>query len=425
MKCKFTDSDQGVKGLEQAIETRLQELGKIGRTPTHGLWRRPYTQDDKEAKALVSSWMTEYGMVVREDPVGNLYGRVEGQYGGPSILAGSHLDTVKNGGIFDGAVGIVSALEAIRLLTSENGKPRLPLEVVCTSEEEGTRFPGGFVGSRAIIGDLKHEDLETIVDKEGVTLKRAIEQYGLDPSRLDDSFREDIGAYLEVHVEQGRVLEDAGIPLGVVTAIAGNALLDVEVLGLSDHAGGTPMDLRRDSLTGAAQMVLRIEGIAKSMGHPAVATVGRLECLPGAPNVIPGLTQFSVDIRHAELAEKDCLTNSIIESAQAIAAQRGLSVKTTLIEAEPPAIISHAMSEMLRQGALDQGIPYMDIVSGALHDAQVLSKKVPIGMLFVPSKGGRSHCPEEYSSARDIASACRVLAYALKKIAYDDVLSLI
>lgn len=410
--------------MERLIQTRLQELGTIGRAATHGLWRRPYTQEDREAKALVASWMTEYGMVVREDSVGNLYGRVEGQCGAPSILAGSHLDTVKNGGIFDGAVGIVCALEAVHLLSKEHGRPRLPLEVVCTSEEEGTRFPGGFIGSRAIIGDLTRDDLETIIDKEGITLKQAIEQYGLDPSRLGDSFRKDIGAYLEVHVEQGRVLEDAGIRLGVVTAIAGNVYLEVEVVGLSDHAGGTPMSLRRDSLAGVAQMVLAIEEIAKSMGHPAVATVGRLECLPGAHNVIPGITRFSVDIRHAELTKKDQLMNSITDSVVTIAAKRDLAVRTTLVEAEPPAIIDPVIPEILRKGALEQGIQYMDIVSGALHDAQVLSKRVPIGMLFVPSKDGRSHCPEEYSSARDIASACKVLAYALKKIAYDDLLSL-
>src|SRR6266511_5325257 len=281
-------------GIDPALlERRLDELYVIGAEPDGGTYRPLYGAAWATALDRVERWMKDAGLKTRRDAVGNLWGRAEGADTGKSIVTGSHIDTVRNGGRLDGALGIVAGLTAVEALPRDKGKPRRPLEVVAICEEEGSRFATNFWGSRAIIG---------AIDKPDAEIAAAMRERGLDPTKIASAAREDIDTFVELHIEQGRVLESARAPLAVVSAIVGTAHLEVTVTGQPDHAGTTPMDLRRDALAGAAAMVQAIESIAKSLGKPAVATVGKLAVEPDQINVVPGMVVFTIDLRHSELS---------------------------------------------------------------------------------------------------------------------------
>jgi allantoate deiminase len=273
----------------QLLRRRLTELGAIGADPKGGLTRLVYSDEERAAAQLVADWMAAAGLVVRRDAVGNLFGRWP-DVSGPAVWTGSHLDTVSNGGAFDGAAGVLSALAAVEALQSASELPPTPIEVCVFVGEEGSRFPGGLLGSRAVVEGLSSEELQT-ADHEGVTLAEAMQASGLDPGRFADARIEggDVVAYLELHIEQGPVLEGAGLPVGIVTAIAGPLFLEAKITGRADHAGTTPMGARADSLLGAAETALEVERIAAS-SPTTVGTVGRVECYPGAHNVIPSRT---------------------------------------------------------------------------------------------------------------------------------------
>src|SRR3989442_12145163 len=239
--------------------------------------------------------MNDAGLKTRHDDVGNIWGRAEGTEKGKSIVTGSHIDTVRRGGRLDGALGIVAGLTAVEALLKDKGKPRRPLEVVAICEEEGSRFATNFWGSSAIIG---------AIDKPDPAIAEAMREPGLDPARIPTAARDDIDTFIELHIEQGRVLESSRMPLAVVTAIVGTAHLEMTVTGRPDHAGTTPMELRRDALAGAAAMVQAVESIARSLGTPAVATVGKIRAEPDQINVVPGRVVFTVDLRHSDLGAR-------------------------------------------------------------------------------------------------------------------------
>src|SRR6266478_504857 len=272
------------------IERRLDELYAIGAEPDGGAYRPLYGAAWAAAGERVERWMKDAGLKTYRDAVGNIWGRAGGD--GKSIVTGSHIDTVRHGGRLDGALGIVAGLTAVESLLEARGKPRRPLEVVAICEEEGSRFATNFWGSRAIVG---------AIDQPDAAMAAAMRERGLDPARIATAARDDIDTYVELHIEQGAVLEAARTPLAVVSAIVGIAHLEVTVTGRPDHAGTTPMDLRVDALTGAAAMVQAIESIAKSLGKPALATVGKLAVEPDQINVVPGKVVFTVDLRHSDL----------------------------------------------------------------------------------------------------------------------------
>src|SRR5437016_13069795 len=267
------------------LERRLDELYAIGAQPDGGTYRPLYGVAWAAAGDRIEQWMRDAGLKTRRDAVGNIWGRVEGT--GKSIVTGSHIDTVRHGGRLDGALGIVAGLTAVESLLKAKGKPRRTLEVVAICEEEGSLFATNFWGSRAITGTIDSADPE---------IAAAMRERGLDPARIATAARDDIDTFVELHIEQGAVLESSGTPLAVVSAIVGTAQLEVTVSGQPDHAGTTPMDLRRDALAGAAAMVQAIESIARSLGRPAVATVGRLRVEPDQINVVPGQVVFTVDL---------------------------------------------------------------------------------------------------------------------------------
>jgi allantoate deiminase len=396
----------------------LDDLYAIGAEPGGGCYRPLYGTAWAEACDRAARWMKDAGLAVRRDAVGNMWGRLDGSGGGKAVVTGSHIDTVRRGGRLDGALGITAGLAALRALTEARGKPKRPLELLVVCEEEGSRFATTFWGSRAIVGAIGPGEADTVTDAEGVTLARAMRERGLDPAEIPSAARDDLGAFVELHIEQGAVLEAEGVPLAVVTAIAGAVHLEIVVTGRPDHAGTTPMDLRRDALAGVAAMIQAVQSIAAALGRPAVATVGKLRVEPDQINVVPGRVTFTVDLRHADLGGRRALEERIRSLCGTIASERGLGIDTRTLHERPPVPMDGALRQVLERAATEAGTVPRALVSGAGHDAQVLAARCPVGMLFVPSIGGRSHCPEEATDPAHVALGTRVLARALELLAY-------
>ena len=391
------------------LERRLDELYTIGAQPDGGAYRGLY--DDAWAAAVerVERWLKNAGLKTRRDAVGNLWGRVDGTDQGKSIVTGSHIDTVRRGGRLDGGLGIVAGLTAVETLLKTRGKPRRTLEVVAICEEEGSRFATNFWGSRAITGGIDAVDPE---------IAAAMRERGLDPRLIATAARTDIDTFVELHIEQGAVLETSGMPIAIVSAIVGTAHLEIVVTGRPDHAGTTPMELRRDALAASAAMIHAIESLARSLGRPAVATIGRLRVEPDQINVVPGRVVFTVDLRHSDLRAREALEARIRSVCSTIASERSLGVDTRILQQRSPVPMNRDVRALLTQAAKDCGVEAAEMVSGAGHDAQILAARCKVGMLFVPSIGGRSHCPEEATSPRHVELGTRVLARTLELMAY-------
>jgi allantoate deiminase len=291
--------------------------------------------------------------------------------------------------------------------------------VLAICDEEASRFHSNFWGSRAIAGLIEPGEADALRDSEGVTLAEAMRSCGLDPDAAGQACRRDIEAFVELHIEQGPVLERARVPVGVVTAITAIEQLECRVTGRADHAGGTPMDARLDAVLGAAEMALAAAEEARRQGAPAVATVGRIEASPGAPNIVAGEVRFTLDARHPDPARHQAYVSALLESFARLAARRGLGLETARLLYQPPTTSSPELVETVRAAATALGLPFLDMVSGAGHDTQVLARAgVRRVMIFVPSIGGRSHSPEERTSPEDMAKGVSVLTETLKRLAY-------
>ncbi len=391
---------------------RLNALGQIGATPEGGVTRLAYTPEYRQAQRLVRAWMEEAGLSARTDAVGNLIGRREGRHpGAPCVMLGSHIDTVVNGGRYDGALGVVSAIEVAQALHEDGVHLDAPLEVVAFMDEEGTRWKGGFFGSRAMVGDLSEEDLRRR-DENQVAVADAIRDWGLDPDRVCEAARapSEIGYYLELHIEQGAILESEGLAVGVVTGIAGLLLLSVRLHGRADHAGATPMGpLRRDALLGAAELALVAEATAMATSPSCVVTVGRLEVRPGVFNVIPGEASLTFDIRDVDEAARDRAEARIREAVEDVCRKRGLTAEVDELLRASPASLSPAVIDAISDACERVGLPVYRLPSGAGHDAQVMTKLAEVGMIFVRCRGGISHSPAEYVTPEDAFLGARVL----------------
>lgn len=397
--------------MTETLHQRLDELYAIGALPEGGTYRPLYSRAWAAAVERVEHWLKDAGLKTHHDAVGNLWGRMEGTEKGKSIVTGSHIDTVRQGGRLDGALGIVAGLTAVETLLQAKGKPRRTLEVVAICEEEGSGFNTNFWGSRAIVGAIDRVDAE---------LAEAMRERGLDPGRVATAERDDIDTFVELHIEQGAVLEssEGGTPLAVVSAIVGTAQLAVTVTGRADHAGTTPMTMRQDALAGAAAMMQAIEGLARSHGAPAVATVGRIRAEPDQINVIPGRAMFTVDVRHADYGARRGLEERVHSICATIAGERKLQLEIRVLHETAPVAMHADVREVLRQAIADSGSQALDLVSGAGHDAQILAARCKVGMLFVPSIGGRSHCPEESTNPAQLELGTRALTRALELLAY-------
>lgn len=400
------------------IEQYVEELGTIGALPEGGLFRPVYSPAWLEARERLAAWMRAAGLHVRGDAVGNLFGRLEAEADGPVVLTGSHFDTVKQGGKFDGALGVLAGLVALRLLRERAGRPRRPLEVVALCEEEGSRFHATFWGSRAILGLIRPEEVHELRDADGLTIGAAMQSVGLDPGGIPTARRDDLAEFIELHVEQGRILYDEGVDVGVVETITGLRWYGVEVLGRVDHAGATPMDLRRDAMVGAAEMIAGITSVAEAMGRPAVATCGTLLVEPGAVNIVPGRVRFTVDARHPDPTGKTELVAQIEAVCREVAGRRGLEVRFETLQDVPPVRLDPGLVALLEDAARERGASWKRMVSGAGHDAQMLARQLRVAMLFVPSREGRSHSPAEYTAPAQAARGIEVLMAALYRLAY-------
>src|SRR6266540_423112 len=389
------------------LQARIDRLGQIGPHPEGGLFRTLYDDAWAQAMALLQSWLDEAGLESRFDAVGNLYGRVAGADSSRVVMSGSHVDTVKRGGKYDGALGIHVAMAAVKALAETCGRPRRAIEVLVTCEEEGSRFAASFWGARAIVGAIQAAEAERIVDSNGVTIGEAMRKRGFDPARIGEAERRDVAAFVECHIEQGAILEREGYPLGVVSTITGQRWLRVRVSGRQDHAGTTPMDLRRDAMAGAAAMIDRLTLAAAEMGRPAVATVGRIVASPGAINIVPGACEFTVDSRHSDPARRLELLSSIERMCAEVARERGLGLELETLMDHEPVPMSPQIQAVLEETIERLGLRYLVMPSGAGHDSEILAERFPTAMLFVPSRDGRSHTPEEYTPIEQIVPAVR------------------
>ncbi len=353
-------------------------------------------------------------MSVHVDAAGNIRGCYAAlQPGMPRLLIGSHLDTVPRAGAFDGVLGVVLAVALVNLLAGRRLK--FQIEVVGFSEEEGVRFGVPFIGSRALVGTVDDELLSRR-DEHDVSVQDAIRQFGLDPTRMVDArVNDDALGFLEFHIEQGPVLESLDFPLGVVDAIAGQSRLSFLFEGKANHAGTTPMNLRRDALAGAAEWLGKVESEAQAT-HGLVATVGRLQVLPGAGNVIAGTVHASLDVRHADDVIRKRAVDAFQKRANEIAARRGLSVSWEWQLNQASVAMDASLVEMLKHSVKQAGHPVHQMVSGAGHDAMILASRIPVAMLFLRSPGGISHHPDETVLVEDVAAALMTGKAFLEKL---------
>ena len=384
------------------------------------LTRRFATPALRDASDAVRDWMGAAGMSVREDAAGNVIGTYEGtDAGAGTLLLGSHLDTVRDAGRYDGALGVLVAIAAVARLAARGERLPFALEVYAFSDEEGTRFGTAYLGSAAVVGGFD-EDWLARRDGDGTTMGDALRAYGCDPGALAGARRDADGliGYVEVHIEQGPVLERAGTPVGVVEAIAGQTRWDVELRGRAGHAGTVPMDGRRDALCAAAELVLAVEEAGRT--RPGlVATVGELVVLPGAANVIPGAVRLSVDVRHGDDAARREALAQLEAEAERIAAEREVELATVPRFDHGAVRCSPELVAALERAVRARGVEPLRLVSGAGHDAVELAALAPVGMLFVRCAGGVSHDPAESVAEEDVAVALDVLDELLAGLAGD------
>ena len=402
-----------VKVHEERLRARLTELGAIGRTADGGVTRFSYRAEHSDATRVAARWMQEAGAEVGIDPWGNLFGVVPGSARGLApVAAGSHLDTVPNGGIFDGALGVVAAIEVAAALREAGTVLRHPLLLLSFAEEEGASFGLGCLGSRGMVG--RRPDLASLTDRTGRSARELIRDFAPGMPRREAPVP--IAAYLELHIEQGPVLARQNAPLAAVDAIVGIARMSFAFEGEPNHAGTTPMDVRRDALWGAADLVAQVREIARSAEGRAVGTVGQCTVLPGAANVIPGQAAVTVEVRSPDAGVLDALCSRLAAAASACASRYGLRVDHRPWWTEPPMPLDPRVRDAVVQAAAQLEWPLVAMSSWAGHDAKILAGVAPAGMIFVPSVGGISHSPKEQTAWEDVARGAQLLGAALMRI---------
>jgi allantoate deiminase len=401
------------------VEQYILELASFGAVGETGVSRTVYSPEWVGATDQYAVWCREAGLEVRRDAVGNIWGVLEGTDGRGSIVSGSHIDSQTPGGRYDGALGALAGLIAVRALRERYGRPRRTLEALALCEEEASRFPSaGWWGSRAITGRIAPGDWDDVVAYTGETIGEAMREVGLDPERCSEARRHDIAAFIELHIEQGPILEQVGLPVAVVDAITGIRHSAVDLCGTQNHAGAFPMDMRRDPMAGFAEIASGIINTAHRLGRPAVTTVGRVTVEPNFPAIVPAKVSFTIDARHPVPAARDRLYAMHEGLLREVAGRRDLDLSFRTLLDHPPCICAPELIETLEAAAGDQGVPTMTMASGAGHDSQQMAAIAPVAMIFVRSKDGRSHTPDEFSSVEDIVAGIEVLAAALHRLAY-------
>ncbi|WP_347337035.1 allantoate amidohydrolase [Bradyrhizobium retamae] len=396
--------------LGDEIVSRINQLGMISETPQH-LARIFLSPEHRTAADLILSWMRDAGMEAHLDAIGNVCGRYEGDRPGlPCLMLGSHYDTVRDAGKWDGPLGVITAIACVADLNRRGVRLPFAIEIVGFADEEGVRFASTLLGSRAVAGTFDASVLDAR-DRDGLTMREAMLQFGLDPGRIGAAARtrRELHAYVELHIEQGPVLEQQKIPIGVVTAIAGATRLAANLSGMAGHAGTVPMPLRRDALAGAAECIVAVEQFCKAGGAGLVGTVGVINASPGATNVIPGRVSFTLDIRAPTDPHRKRAIAEIVQQIEAIAKRRELSLQIDVTHENRTVPCAPWLKAQVAEAVAAEGYGVFELPSGAGHDGMAMIDIADVAMLFVRCRGGISHNPAEHVETADADASARVL----------------
>lgn len=403
------------------VSDRIAALAAIGGLPNGGMHRLPYSSEDREARRLFESWIEALGIPVRTDGAGNLLARFEGRDPTAStVMTGSHLDTQPGGGRYDGVVGAVGSLEVLEAMVAAQHIPERAVELVVWAGEEGSgRFDVGLIGSRAMIGQLQDRHLAAACHYSGRPLGELMIEWGVDLDRLPEAERApgSIAAVVELHIEQGPFLEEGSRPIGVVTAIAGNWRLPLRIVGRQSHSGATPMSRRQDALCAAAEVILAAEATTGLADPPVVATSGYFSHQPKVIAIVPGEAEMTMDVRSPDPEALDRARDAILDQARGICERRRIHLELGEIWGVQPTETDAGIVSEIGAASRRVGVEPVAMASWAGHDSMMLGKRFPAGMIFVPSVGGISHAPDEYSRPEDIITGVRVLAEAIEALA--------
>ncbi len=407
-------------GIDPAmVEEYILTLAAHGKHGETGVWRPVYSDAWFGAQRQLEQWMNEAGLTVWWDAAGNVWGRLEGSEPGGAIVSGSHIDSQLPGGRYDGALGVLSALIAVRRLSEQFGQPRKTIDVVSFCEEESSRFPQTrHWGSRAVAGEITSEDMQTILSYDGEPIGQVMREVGFDPDKIGDAKRDDIDIYVELHIEQGPILEQQNVPVAIVDGITGIRHYHITLVGRADHAGARPMDTRRDPMAGAAEMITNAINTAHRMGRPAVTTSGKMDVEPNAPAIVPERVTFTIDARHPDPFQREMLYQRHEAMFLEVADRRDLEISWTIGAEHNPTPSDPELVKLFQEAASEQALPFITMASGAVHDANRMAHYARMVMLFVQSKDGRSHTPDEFTSVADATAGIRLLAAGLHKLAY-------
>lgn len=403
------------------IKEDIETIAQFNATPGKGITRFSYSPEDKQAREYFIKEFERLGLKVKVDGVGNIRARLEGADPNlPVVMSGSHIDTVLHGGKFDGMVGSVGALEVVRTLVENKIKTKHPVEAVIFVEEEGSNFGSSMAGSKVMIGKYKLEDIKTIKNDRGITMYDMAQNFGLDPDKVETDVIKpnEIKAMIELHVEQGGILDDEKISVGIVEAIAGSKWFKVEFEGVPNHAGATPMHLRQDPMAAASKVIAEVEKITTQKAFSTtVGTVGKIICQPNIPNCIPQKVMFTIDIRDVYPQGIQIVASEIKKNIDTAAKQNKVKASMQLMGESDAIKLSEKVVDVIEQNAIKFKIDYRRMNSGAVHDSSLLAGITNVGMIFVPSINGRSHVPEENTDFKDIKLGCDLLLAAILDLA--------
>lgn len=409
--------DAAKRDLATRAATMIEELRRHGGAADGSVTRLAYSSQWQDAMSQVEHWFDDYRLSSHVDAVGSRFGKLAGDES-EVVMTGSHIDSVRRGGAYDGALGIIMATLAVAWLGEECGRPRRTLEVVANCEEESSRFPGNFWGARALMGQIRVEEPDQLRDADGITIGEAMLRCDLRPSGIPGARRLDIAAFIEAHIEQGTRLESSTTSIGVVERVVGVRQMGFRLSGSSGHAGTIPMDHRRDALVAAAEVVINVKDTAVQVGDGAVATVGSVDVSPGGTNQIAEEVHLTVDFRHSDDAVLDQMEDDLRAGARAASSRHSVGISDEVWLSQRPIGFDRAIREVIEQSCEATGCSWKRLVSGAGHDSQLIAQEFPTGMLFVPSKGGHSHRPDEATDIDDIVAGTEVLIRSLHQLAY-------
>ncbi len=400
----------------ERLKSDIEDLAQIGRDPRGGISRPSFSQSDFKARQWLKEKICQAGLCFRQDGAGNMFGRLGDK--GRAVLVGSHIDTVINGGKFDGSAGVLAGLECLRRIKEEGLPLAKPLELVSFTDEEGN-LVGDFLGSRAFVGLLNREGLEQSLTTFGRPLQEILAgtEFTLESILKANEERLEVEAFLELHIEQGSVLETEGIPIGIVEKIAGKNYRWCSFVGKPDHGGTTPLELRHDAFLATADFALKGTQLVATRHYGSMITVGRVTVLPGSFSVVPGQVDFSLDFRSPSRETLEVLEKELLALAEDIASTRGLSFFSRVADKTEPVEIAPRITRILQEECQKLGYPFLKVTSGAGHDAQIVSSVADSGMIFIPCLDGISHSPQEMIDWQDLEKGANLLLRALIRLA--------